>query len=146
VEIGKSSALIAAVSSPSVGPAILVLFGMQVPVAAMGLSLVGLVLARYIAPKSVRKLTLSQEIALTVLLAIVLIVIVSGELSLCTMKEMFRDGPPTCARRPLGVGMATAWGIGLGTSGLLAIEFFGARFMAGWRAFFGTHQPPTPPE
>jgi hypothetical protein len=40
--------------------------------------------------------------------------------------------------------MATVWGIGLGFSGLLAIEFFGARFMAALRALLGSSETRRP--
>ena len=38
---------------------------------------------------------------------------------------------------PLGPGMATVWGIGLGFSGLLAVEFFGERIRAMLTALMG---------
>lgn len=120
----KETAVVAAVSAPSIGPTVLIIFGVTVPVAAMALALVGLILARYIAPKGARKLTLGQERALTVLLALLLVVIVSGN------APYIGDG------KPLNVGMATAWGIGLGTSGLLAVEFIGGRIMQAIRAMF----------
>ncbi|APZ81840.1 hypothetical protein vBEliSR6L_75 [Erythrobacter phage vB_EliS_R6L] len=72
-----------------------------------------------------------QEFALTLLLLVVLFLIVTGQL--------FGGG------EPLEAGMATVWGIGLGFSGLLAIEFFGQRVMAMLNALFGNdrRQPPT---
>lgn len=120
----KSAVTTAAVSAPSIGPTVLIVFGVQVPVAAMALSLVGLILARYIAPRSARKLSLGQERALTVLLALLLVVIVSG------------NAPYVGTGEPLDVGMATAWGVGLGTSGLLTVEFIGGRIMGALRAMF----------
>lgn len=119
-----------ALAAPSVGPAIITLFGTNVPVLALGLSVAGLVLARVIAPPPLRKLTRVQEWALTLLLLVVLFLIVTGKL--------FGGG------EPLEAGMATVWGIGLGFSGLLAIEFFGQRVMAMLNAVFGQdkNQPP----
>lgn len=119
-----------ALAAPSVGPALVTLFGTDVPVLALGLSVAGLVLARVIAPPPLRKLTRVQELALTLLLLVVLFLIVTGKL--------FGGG------KPLEAGMATVWGIGLGFSGLLAIEFFGQRVMAMLNAIFGhdRHQPP----
>lgn len=117
-----------ALAAPSVGPAIVTIFGTDVPVLALCLSVAGLILARVIAPPPLRKLTRVQEIALTLLLLLVLFLIVTGKL--------FGDGP-------LEAGLATVWGIGLGFSGLLAIEFFGQRVMAMLNAIFG--QDRTPP-
>lgn len=128
-----------ALAAPSVGPAIVTLFGTDVPVLALGLSVAGLILARVIAPPPLRKLTRIQEWALTALLLLVLFLIITGQLSACSLKAMLVD--TTCPAEPLGAGMAAVWGIGLGFSGLLAIEFFGQRFMAAFRAIFGTHPP-----
>lgn len=121
----KEGATLTAIAAPSIGPTVLVVFGLKLPIAALLLALVGLFLSRYIAPQSTRKLTVWQERALTALLAILLVIIVAGEFPL------LGDG------EPLGVGMATAWGVGLGTSGLLVVELIGARIMAGLRAAFG---------
>lgn len=119
-----------ALAAPSVGPAIVTLFGTDVPVLALGLSVAGLVLARVIAPPPLRKLTRVQEFSLTLLLLVILFLIVTGQL--------FGGG------KPLEAGMATVWGIGLGFSGLLAIEFFGQRVMAMLNALFGhDRKPPT---
>lgn len=118
---------VAASAAPTFGPAIVVLFGINVPVVGLGLSILGLLLARLIAPPPLRKLNGRQEIALTILLVIVLFLIVTGQL--------FGGG------EPLGAGMAVIWGVGLGFSGLLAIEFFGERVMAMLRAAMGTHPP-----
>lgn len=89
----------------------------------MSLSLAGLLLARFIGPPPSRKLTRFQEIVVTLILMLILFLIVTGEL------------PPDS--QPLGVGMAVAWGVGLGLSGLLALEFLGERAMAAIRAMFG---------
>lgn len=120
-----------ALAAPSVGPAIITLFGTDVPVLALGLSVAGLILARVIAPPPLRKLTRLQELALTLLLLVVLFLIVTGKLF---------------GGEPLEAGMATVWGIGLGFSGLLAIEFFGQRVMTMLNAMFGHDrtQPPKP--
>lgn len=132
-----------ALAAPSVGPAIITIFGTDVPVLALGLSVAGLVLARVIAPPPLRKLSRKQEFALTLLLLIVLFLVITGQLSGCSLKSQLvaRD----CPAEPLGAGMATVWGIGLGFSGLLAIEFFGQRFMAAFRAIFGHTVPPADP-
>jgi hypothetical protein len=101
-----------AVAAPIIGPALITLFGVDVPVLALGLSIGGLILARMIAPPPLRKLSGRQEVALTVLLLIVLFLIVTGQM-------------PFLGGKPLGAGMSVIWGVGLGFSGLLAIEFFG---------------------
>lgn len=116
-----------AVAAPTFGPAVVVLFGIDVPVLGLVMSVAGLLLARLIAPPPLRKLNRRQEIALTILLMIVLFLIVTGQL--------FGSG------KPLGPGMAVIWGVGLGFSGLLAIEFFGERVMAMLRAALGNHPP-----
>lgn len=113
--------------APAFGPAVVTLFGIDVPPLALFLSICGLLLARMIAPPPLRKLTKLQEAALTVLLVIILFLIVTGQL--------FGDG------EPLGAGMAVIWGVGLGFSGLLAIEFFGQRVLAMLRAAFGSKDP-----
>lgn len=133
-----------ALAAPSVGPAMITLFGIDIPVMAMCLSVAGLILARVIAPPPLRKLTRTQEVCLTLLLLLVLFLITTGQISSCSIRALF--GHDNCPAVPLGAGMASIWGIGLGFSGLLAIEFFGARFMAAFRAIFGTHGHPKPPE
>ncbi len=110
-----------AVAAPAIGPAIITVFGVHVPVLALALSVAGLLLARYIAPPPLRKLTLWQERALTALLIILLFMVVTGQ---------FGNG------EPLGAGMAVMLGIGLGFSGLLIIEFFGERGIAAFKALF----------
>jgi hypothetical protein len=119
-----------ALAAPSVGPAVITLFGTDVPVLALGLSVAGLILARVIAPPPLRKLSRLQEWSLTLLLLVILFLIVTGKL--------FGSG------KPLEAGMATVWGIGLGFSGILAIEFFGQRVMAMMNALLGNdRRPPT---
>lgn len=141
----KESALPALVA-PSVGPAIVTIFGTDVPPLALVLSVAGLILARFIAPPPLRKLNRKQEMALTALLLIVLFLLITGQISVCNLQDMLVD--VDCPAEPLGAGVATIWGIGLGFSGLLAIEFFGQRFMAAFRALFGHHgdgrDPPLP--
>ncbi|MEA1071300.1 hypothetical protein [Sphingomonas sp. LY160] len=114
----------AAVAAPTFGPAIVTLFGVDVPVIGLALSVGGLLLARMIAPPPLRQLNMKQEAALTALLLIVLFLIVTGQL--------FGSG------KPLGAGMAVIWGVGLGFSGLLAIELFGSRVLAMIRAMLDT--------
>jgi hypothetical protein len=118
---------VAAAGAPSIGPAVVTLFGTQVPVLSFGLSLIGLLFARAIAPPPLRKLTRFQEVSLTVLLIGILFLIVTGEL---------------LGTAPLGPGMAFMWAVGLGFSGLMVIEFFGDRVMAMLRAAFGKTNPP----
>lgn len=129
------SASVAALAAPSVGPAVITFFGTDVPVLALALSVAGLVLARFIAPPPLRKLTRFQEIVLTCLLLVILFPIVTGDL--------FGAG------EPIGPGMATVWGVGLGFSGLLAVEFFGARVLSRLGQNFGISKiepgPPPPP-
>lgn len=133
-----------ALAAPSVGPAIITIFGTDVPPLALTLSVAGLILARFIAPPPLRKLSRVQELALTALLMIILFLLVTGQLSACSLKSLLVDAH--CPAEPLGPGLATVWGIGLGFSGLLAIEFFGQRFMAAFRALVGHHnQTPEPP-
>ncbi|MAN86385.1 MAG: hypothetical protein CL555_05845 [Algoriphagus sp.] len=111
-----------AIAAPSLGPAIVTVFGIDVPVMALCLSVAGLVLARVVAPPPLRKLSRVQEVSLTLLLLVVLFLIVTGELG---------------GGDPLGPGMATVWGIGLGFSGLLAVEFFGELIRAMLTALMG---------
>tara|TARA_Y100001973_G_C5151504_1_gene308380 strand:+ start:812 stop:1180 length:369 start_codon:yes stop_codon:yes gene_type:complete len=111
-----------AVAAPSIGPALVTIAGIDVPVMALGLSVAGLILARVIAPPPLRKLSRVQEVSLTLLLLVILFLIVTGEIGGGT---------------PLGPGMAVVWGIGLGFSGLLAVEFFGQRVLAMLNAMFG---------
>lgn len=105
-------ATIASIAAPSFGPAVVTLFGQDVPVLAMTLSGVGLLLARYIAPPPLRKLTKKQEVALTALLMLILFLIVTGSIG---------------TGEPLGVGMSVVWAISLGLSGLVAVEKLGDR-------------------
>lgn len=99
----------AAVIVPAFGPEVINFFGLIIPVMPFGLGLVGLLLARSIAPASRRKLTRMQEVSLTILLILLLLMIVTGQFG----------------GAPLKSGMASIWGIGLGLSGLVAIEFIG---------------------
>lgn len=112
---------LAASSAPAFGPAIVQVLGVDIPVLALCLSILGLVLARKIAPPPTRKLTRGQEMALTTLLVLVLFVIVTGQFT----------------GEPLGVGMAVVWSIGLGFSGLLVVELFGGRAMAALKTLLG---------
>jgi hypothetical protein len=112
-------------AAPSIGPAIVTIAGIDVPVLALGLSIATLVLARWVAPPPLRKLSRDQQYALTALLLILLFVIVTGH------APVVGDG------RPLGVGMAVVWGIGLGFSGLMVVELAGKRVMALLRVMFG---------
>jgi hypothetical protein len=99
--------------APAFGPAIVTFFGLDIPVLATGLSMLGLILARWIAPPPLRKLTGKQECALTALLLILLLLIVTGAIG---------------SGEPLGPGVATIWGIGL---------VFGQRAIAMLKALVG---------
>jgi len=94
------------VAAPSFGPAVVTLFGLEIPVLALVVSMLALLLARMIAPPSPRKLNWSANAALTTLLCVVLFLAVTGEIT----------------GAPLGVGVAVMWAIGLGFSGLLIVE------------------------
>ena len=100
----------AAVSAPSFGPSIVTLFGTDVPVLALCTSLAGVVLARIVSPASLRRLSWIQHIALTLLLLLMMFALVAG----------FQ----------LGVGMATVMGVGLGLSGMVAVEMVADRALA----------------
>jgi hypothetical protein len=102
---GKFSA--AGMSAPAIGPAIVTILGENIPLMAMGLSLAGVVLARFIAPPAKRVLTRAQAWALTLLLCLI-------------------DFAAVLTLQP-GSGMAVVYGVGLGFSGMLTIEFFGRR-------------------
>lgn len=112
------------IAAPSVGPAIITIFGTEIPILALGLSIASLLLARWVAPPPLRKLTREQQWALTLLLLIFLFLAVTGEM------------PVIGNGHPLGVGMAVVWGAGLGFSGLFAVELMGERVRALLRAAF----------
>lgn len=112
---------VAAIGAPSLGPAVVTLFGHDIPVLALLLSAAGLLLARAIAPPPLRKLTTIQHGALTLLLLLILFLIVTGAL--------FGE--------PLEPGMAVVWGIGLGFSGLVAVEIFADRVKAMTQVMLG---------
>ncbi len=120
--IGGGAALIAA---PSFGPAVISVFGTEIPVLALGLSITALLLARWVAPPPLRKLSREQQWALTFLLLIFLFLAVTGEM------------PLIGTGKPLGPGMAVVWGAGLGFSGLFAVELMGERVRAMLRAGLG---------
>jgi len=116
---------IAVAATPSFGPAIVTIAGLDVPVMAFGLSVLGLMLARQVAPSSRRKLSRVQEWCLTGLLVLILLMVVTGKIG----------------SKPLGVGMGLVWGIGLGMSGLLVVEFFGEYVMTLLYAVFNRKPP-----
>lgn len=109
-------------AAPSIGPAVVTLFGVQVPVLALSLSFASLLLARMIARPSVRRLSKIENICLTILLLIILFLIVTGQLF---------------TSAPIGPGLAVVWAIGLGMSGVLVLELFGAYVMKVVKAFAG---------
>lgn len=106
----KSTLLLAA---PALGPTVVKVLEVEIPVFSLVLSTIGLILARQLAPASVRKLNKRQEIVLTFLLLLLMFLIVTGQL--------WTD-------RPLEAGEATVLGIGLGWTGLLVLEIMGDRF------------------
>lgn len=112
------------VAAPSIGPAVVTVFGTDVPILALALSMASLLLARYIAPPPLRKLTRKQNVALTLLLLVFVFLIVTGQM------PIVGDG------HPVGVGMAVVWGAGLGLSGLVVVEIMGERVRAVLRAMF----------
>lgn len=112
------------IAAPSFGPALITIFGTETPVLALGLSIAALLLARWIAPPPLRKLTRTQQVALTMLLVIFLFLAVTGNM------------PLIGGGKPMGVGMAVVWGAGLGFSGLFAVEIMGERVRAMLRAAF----------
>ena len=104
-----------AILAPSFGPAVVTAFGTDVPILALALSVLALLLSRWIAPPPLRALTKPQEVALTALLLIFLFMAVTGHM------------PLIGTGKPLTVGMAVVWGAGLGFSGLLIVEIVGER-------------------
>lgn len=115
----------ATVIAPSIGPAVVTFFGIDVPVLALALSLLALMLARWIAPPPLRPLARHEQWFLTVLLSIFLFLIVTGEMPL------IGDG------EPLGAGMSVIWAVGLGLSGMFVLEFAEKRVRAMVEAAFG---------
>lgn len=122
----------ATVLAPSFGPVIVRVFGIEIPVLALSLSIAALLLARLVAPPPLRQLTREQQWALTFLLMIFLFLAVTGQMPL------IGDGTP------LGPGMAVVTGAGLGFSGLFAVELMGERVKAMMRAFFGVREGDPP--
>jgi hypothetical protein len=116
---------VVAIAAPSFGPAIISVFGTEIPILALSLSIAALLLARWIAPPPLRKLNREQQIALTLLLLIFLFLAVTGNM------------PVVGTGHPLGVGMAVVWGAGLGFSGLFAVEVMGERVRAMLRVALG---------
>ncbi len=115
--MNKSAILI--VVSPSIGPAIVTVLGIDIPVAAFVLSFIALLMARSVAKPSKRSLSKVQDVCVTGALAILLFTIVTGELLI---------------PQP-GVGMSVVWGLGLGLSGLLIIEMCAEFVVKFLRAF-----------
>jgi hypothetical protein len=109
------------VAAPAIGPAVVTLFGEQIPLMAMALSLAGLVLARMVAPQPRVAISRIRGVALTVLLCVI-------------------DFAAVITLQP-GAGMAVAAGVGLGFSGMLAVQFFGDRIKAVLSAMVGAGGP-----
>lgn len=114
------------VLAPSFGPAVVSLFGVEVPVLALGLSIAALLLARWIAPPPLRLLAKREQWMLTALLLIFLFLGVTGHL------------PLVAQEKPMGPGMAVVFGTGLGFSGLFVVEMAEKRVRAMIEAAFGT--------
>jgi hypothetical protein len=110
-----------AVIAPSFGPAVVTLFGVDVPVVTFAMACFGLLLAREIGPEPSRKLTRRQNVALTSLLLIVTFMFVTGSFGM--------DQPER--------GVAVAFAIGLGFSGLLAVQIFGDFVIAKLKTIMG---------
>lgn len=125
----NTAAATASAVTPSLVPPIVIIAGIDVPIMALGVSVLGLLLARSIAPASRRKLSKTQERCLTALLILILFLIITGQIG----------------GKQLGAGIGFVWGIGLGMSGLLVVEFFGQRVIAMLYAMFG-QTPPSPGE
>jgi hypothetical protein len=109
---GLSSVAQAAAPSPSIGPEAVVLFGHAVPVWSAIFGLVGVFLARRVAPISPAEAQLGAQgrLALTLLLALgVLALIVTGE------------------KRPI---VALGWSVGLGYSGLAFVHLVATSVVA----------------
>ena len=115
------------VASPSIGPAVVTVLGINIPIVAAVLSLVSLLLARSVALPSKRTLTRAQDYSVTAALSILLFAIVCG--------EMIIPQP--------GVGMAVVWGLGLGLSGLLIIEICAEFVVAFFKAFLSAIRNPS---
>jgi hypothetical protein len=108
-----ASAAGAGSAAPAVGPPLVIAFGYEVPVLSAIFGLIGVVLARRVAPASVAgaKLGPGGNAALTALLALgVLALIVTGE------------------KRPI---VALGWSVGLGYSGIAFIEMVARAVVGG---------------
>lgn len=125
----EAVAAVGTVAAPSIGPAIVTVAGLDIPVLAAALSIAGLMLARMIAKPPRRKLTWPQEVAVTLLLCIFCTLLVSGS---------FGTGRA-------GEGLAFAWGVGVGLSGLAFLELFGEAFITWARRFVNALFTPAPP-
>lgn len=112
--------------APSIGPAIVTFAGLDIPVLALGLSTASLLLARFVAPPSLEKMTREQEWALTALLIIILLLVVTGQM------------PLVGTGKPMETGMAVVTGIGLGFSGLLVVRLMRERVVAMMKAMLGS--------
>lgn len=94
----------------------------------MILSIAALLLARFIAPPSLEKMTREQEWALTGLLLLILFLAVTGEMPFLGSGE------------PMAAGMAVVWGIGLGLSGMLVVRLLRERVIAMLKAALGSSE------
>jgi hypothetical protein len=113
-------------------PPVISAFGIDIPVAATALGMLSLLLVRYVKPNvpgaEPSTITPMQNRAVTAVLGILLFVIIAGEL-------------PIIATKPLEPGMAVIWGIGLGTTGIMAFDLIGEKIKSTLRRVFGTEKP-----
>ena len=114
-------------------PPVINAFGIEIPVAATAMGMLSLVLVRYVKPtvpsdNSDTSVTPMQNRAVTGVLAILLFVIIAGEV-------------PFIETDPLGLGMAVIWGIGLGTCGMLAIDLIGEKVKRMLGRLLGNEKP-----
>ena len=105
---------------PSYGPESVMVFGQNVPLASMVLSILGLVMARLVAAQTDK--VKGGHRWLTPLLVIILVALVID-------------------RQP-GPSMATAYGVGIGSSGIVLINLLGDKIQKLFASMFGTTEPP----
>lgn len=127
----RASANTAAVALPTVvpatipawGPPMVELFGVNIPIASMFLSMVGLGMARGVSAAREGKTPGGRY--LTGVLMLILFALV--------------------VERQPGPGVAIAWGIGVGASGIVLYDLLRDRIIAIFKAGGGIPKDPTPP-
>ena len=124
---GNSAAValpaIAPATIPAWGPPAVELFGVNIPIASMALSMVGLAMARGVS--SAREGPTPGGKYLTGVLVLILFAMV--------------------VERQPGPGVAIAWGIGVGGSGIVLYDLLRDRVVAMMRGFTGSPKDPRPP-